>query len=297
MTSEPTYYELLGVSSGATADEIKAAFRSQVKRNHPDQGGSPALFQMIEDAYNVLRDSQRRHEYDVWLASIGELTPPGGNRIPGGVEWTDGASKYENREPVDPTTMNPVVDDGPQVWSNEPSGDASQHGSDAFGDAGGDSYADGFYAGMAYSSQGQWEQEPNPQYLNTFGRHPHLVRLAKFVAVIALVAVIFVFKGATVGSAIQALLIIMFCWMAGPFLLRAAGWILGIYACVDAHWQDASGMLTAERLAIAAGLWLLGHWLYTFKSGNWRSTVAYGVLGKLPGQLRPDYRFTRSLVP
>ncbi|HAQ34261.1 MAG: molecular chaperone DnaJ [Maricaulis sp.] len=46
--------EILGLSEGVEDDAIRAAYRSQMKRNHPDTGGSPALARRIRDARDVL---------------------------------------------------------------------------------------------------------------------------------------------------------------------------------------------------------------------------------------------------
>lgn len=67
MTPDPTFYELLGVEPDATQDEVKSAFRQQAIRNHPDQGGNPTLFRMVEEAYSVLSDPDRRATYDASL--------------------------------------------------------------------------------------------------------------------------------------------------------------------------------------------------------------------------------------
>ncbi|BBO74245.1 hypothetical protein DSCW_16620 [Desulfosarcina widdelii] len=60
-----SYYAILGISSMATADEIKAAYRRLAKTYHPDcyQGGSH-LFRQIQEAYHVLGDAERRRQYE-----------------------------------------------------------------------------------------------------------------------------------------------------------------------------------------------------------------------------------------
>lgn len=46
--------EILGLTDGVSNDAIRAAYRSQMKRNHPDTGGSPALARRIREARDVL---------------------------------------------------------------------------------------------------------------------------------------------------------------------------------------------------------------------------------------------------
>ncbi len=57
-------YDVLGVNKDATKEEIKKAHRNGVKKNHPDKGGDPEMFQQVQLAYDVLSDSDRRNTYD-----------------------------------------------------------------------------------------------------------------------------------------------------------------------------------------------------------------------------------------
>jgi len=65
MSSKRDYYEVLGVDKTASADEIKKAFRKQAVQHHPDkEGGDETKFKEINEAYEILKDQQKRQRYD-----------------------------------------------------------------------------------------------------------------------------------------------------------------------------------------------------------------------------------------
>jgi len=60
-----SYYAILGISSDAKSDEIKAAYRRLTKEFHPDNfSGGSDIFQQIQEAYAVLSKSEARRHYD-----------------------------------------------------------------------------------------------------------------------------------------------------------------------------------------------------------------------------------------
>src|SRR5688572_32010691 len=79
------YYEVLGVGKSASADEIKKAFRRLAVQYHPDKdGGNEAKFKEINEAYEVLKDSQKRQRYDQFgHAGMGGAASGGGNPFEG----------------------------------------------------------------------------------------------------------------------------------------------------------------------------------------------------------------------
>lgn len=66
-TTKRDYYEVLGVSKGATAEEIKKAFRRLAMQYHPDRNkddGAEQKFKEIGEAYEVLSEPEKRAAYD-----------------------------------------------------------------------------------------------------------------------------------------------------------------------------------------------------------------------------------------
>ncbi|MCB2203292.1 DnaJ domain-containing protein [bacterium] len=65
---QKNYYQILGVSENASADDIKKAYRKLAKENHPDthpgDEGAEARFKEIGEAYDVLKDPAKRKKYD-----------------------------------------------------------------------------------------------------------------------------------------------------------------------------------------------------------------------------------------
>eukprot|EP00930_Biecheleria_cincta_P007955 TRINITY_DN109287_c0_g1_i1.p1 TRINITY_DN109287_c0_g1~~TRINITY_DN109287_c0_g1_i1.p1 ORF type:complete len:282 (+),score=48.61 TRINITY_DN109287_c0_g1_i1:135-980(+) len=98
------YYQLLGITSDATAKEVAQAFRKQSLKCHPDKvaasagshkgdgGGSAAAadeaFALVREAYAVLSDPSSRHKYDcraLWISSHPEQNRLAANRS---ARWT-----------------------------------------------------------------------------------------------------------------------------------------------------------------------------------------------------------------
>jgi DnaJ domain len=77
------YYRVLGVERTASAEDIKSAFRQRAKQLHPDRGGVTGdreRFRRLLEAYETLRDPQRRLSYDaegLATARCGDGSGPG----------------------------------------------------------------------------------------------------------------------------------------------------------------------------------------------------------------------------
>src|SRR6185436_3739348 len=66
--SKRDFYDILGVTRKATSDELKSAYRKKAKELHPDRNPGDAKseqqFKELNEAYDILRDDQKRAAYD-----------------------------------------------------------------------------------------------------------------------------------------------------------------------------------------------------------------------------------------
>jgi len=126
------YYERLGVSSDATDDEIKKAFRGLARKYHPDVNPDDPTavdrFKEINEAYETLCDPERRRRYDMFGAEGGPNAGPFGGGSPfdagsfglndlfdaffgggGGSSGRGGATRGPDAETVLDLTLDDVV--------------------------------------------------------------------------------------------------------------------------------------------------------------------------------------------
>jgi DnaJ-class molecular chaperone len=84
------FYQVLGVSKTASADEIRRAYKKLSRENHPDRkrnnSAAAEKFKQVQEAWDVLGDPQKRQQYDQFGSAFG----PGGPNFKGG-QWRAGA--------------------------------------------------------------------------------------------------------------------------------------------------------------------------------------------------------------
>lgn len=83
--SKRDYYEILGINKAASQDEIKKAFRKSAVKHHPDkEGGDEAKFKELNEAYEVLSNSEKKQRYDQFgHAGVGTSAASGARPGPG----------------------------------------------------------------------------------------------------------------------------------------------------------------------------------------------------------------------
>ncbi|GAA1928894.1 J domain-containing protein [Streptantibioticus ferralitis] len=87
------YYEVLGVSRGASAEEIQQAFRKLARRHHPDINRDPAAeerFKEINEAYQVLSDPKTRARYDRYGHDFRQIPEDFDERVAAGAGFGGG---------------------------------------------------------------------------------------------------------------------------------------------------------------------------------------------------------------
>src|SRR5882757_2611598 len=94
------YYEILGVSRDASPEDIRRAYRALARKHHPDvskEAGADDRFKQIAEAYEVLRDPEKRAQYDRfganWRAGQDVSSDPGFSGFEGFGE--DGGVRFD----------------------------------------------------------------------------------------------------------------------------------------------------------------------------------------------------------
>ena len=97
MAKKRDYYEVLGIAKNATAEEIKKAYRKKAIQHHPDKNpgdqSAEEKFKEAAEAYEVLRDENKRARYDQF-GHAGMSGAAGGGGFGGGMSMDDIFSQF-----------------------------------------------------------------------------------------------------------------------------------------------------------------------------------------------------------
>lgn len=103
MSSEKNYYDILGVSKGASDEEIKKAYRNLAREHHPDmvkdsdKAGAEKRFKELNEAYQVLSNPDKKRMYDQFGTTGGPgMGGPGAGGQPGGGQWGPFSYSYSS---------------------------------------------------------------------------------------------------------------------------------------------------------------------------------------------------------
>lgn len=108
------YYIILGIPSTSTQTDIKAAYRRLAKEFHPDHyGEGQTPFQILQEAYSVLRDPQSRKAYDDSIQV--DKKQPSRNVTPRRWESREHSGRYSRRYTEE--TIEPLGSDEPHLFT------------------------------------------------------------------------------------------------------------------------------------------------------------------------------------
>lgn len=102
------YYEVLGVKRDASEEDIRKAYRKLAREFHPDRNPgdkqAETRFKEVQEAYDILRDKEKRSQYD----RFGFVGGPGGPGAgPGGFHW--GGGGFSDGEGIDPSQLDDLL--------------------------------------------------------------------------------------------------------------------------------------------------------------------------------------------
>jgi DnaJ-class molecular chaperone len=144
--SKRTYYEILGIGINASEDEIRSAYREKAKAAHPDipgNAGKEEEMKLINEAYDVLSDKQKRNRYD-YFSDVHGNSDAANTSNAGPKEEPKPESEPENKEHfwsgvADSKEESPEADseeiDEDEAWDKKAGDRVRESANEAYDDA------------------------------------------------------------------------------------------------------------------------------------------------------------------
>jgi curved DNA-binding protein CbpA len=101
-------YDILGVDKSASPDEIKTAYRKKAQETHPDKGGDADEFKKVQNAYDILSNSDKRATYDKTgrVKTKEEMEEDAYKNLVGC--WLKALNEFDTKEEIDIETFDIV---------------------------------------------------------------------------------------------------------------------------------------------------------------------------------------------
>jgi DnaJ family protein A protein 2 len=107
-------YSRLGLERNASTEEIRRAYKDAARVKHPDRGGDPEEFKKIQEAHEILTDSDRRAMYD----ATGSTASDGGGGMGGGAGMAAGGIPFHFMNGMGPFGMPGVAFNMGDMFAN-----------------------------------------------------------------------------------------------------------------------------------------------------------------------------------
>lgn len=99
------YYQILDVDADASAHAIREAYREKIRVADPERGGSQAVYEEVQEAFDVLSDPEERQRYDEVYVNVNE-------------DWGFSDDEHQSQEDENAQDDDPVMNDEPN-WRTQ----------------------------------------------------------------------------------------------------------------------------------------------------------------------------------
>ncbi len=124
------YYQVMGLKREASEQEIKIAYRRLARKYHPDlnkEAGAEEKFKELGEAYEILKDPEKRKIYDQYGAADSPFQGAGATGSPFGGSWSHAGGDVYGSAGIDASIFETLF--GAGAFHDKPRGGADIHGS------------------------------------------------------------------------------------------------------------------------------------------------------------------------